>query len=313
MAKRQFEVPRAAFLPLEDNRRVESYRIAWGAAPSPAEQNSYDWIAAGARDDWRGRVRATDFSAAVTAVIHEISVAVEWLLPVTLVSPLPSDHGIWPTLQALHIPGVDIGRAKPIDTNLVHRVKEQLPDAFSVERDPVDAPPLVVATDGSTKGRFTGWGWLAVNGEYGLHGFGHHRQVVGPSAAAGAELRAIGDAVQHLRFGRLRVLTDSQTAIFFAEAWRTGSERLPDGYSVYRASGRLAGLVRIQRLIYDNRDRLELQWVEGHGGHPLNEAADALARLARRYAEGKSGLSADDYRARAAGLATAFLSSFNGA
>ena len=36
-----------------------------------------------------------------------------------------------------------------------------------------------------------------------------------------------------------------------------------------------------------HRDRIEVRWLKGHIGHDLNEAADALARLALHRANGR--------------------------
>ncbi|MGE2736059.1 hypothetical protein [Mycolicibacterium vaccae] len=46
-----------------------------------------------------------------------------------------------------------------------------------------------------------------------------------------------------------------------------------------RLSGKTPGLVRAQRMIYEERERITPVWVKGQRGEPLNEGADALARL----------------------------------
>jgi ribonuclease HI len=62
--------------------------------------------------------------------------------------------------------------------------------------------------------------------------------------------------------------------------------------------------------MYLNRERLDIRWIRSHQGEPLNEGADALARLASRYVKGDSELSAAAYRERAGGLASAFAAEF---
>jgi hypothetical protein len=52
-------------------------------------------------------------------------------------------------------------------------------------------------------------------------------------------------------------------------------------------------------------------WAKGHQGEPLNEGADALARLASRYAAGTSELTNAEYHRRAADLAKSFAAEFN--
>jgi ribonuclease HI len=93
--------------------------------------------------------------------------------------------------------------------------------------------------------------------------------------------------------------------------WMAGDDVLPQGYTTYRENGKTPGLVEARRLIHHARDRIHVAWVKGHQGEPLNEGADALARLASRYALGRSGLDADEYRRRAEDLAKAFSAEFN--
>ena len=54
------------------------------------------------------------------------------------------------------------------------------------------------------------------------------------------------------------------------------------------------------------RHRIDIGWVRGHAGDPLNEGADSLAKLARRAAEGTWGFTADDVPGRAREIADAF-------
>ena len=65
-----------------------------------------------------------------------------------------------------------------------------------------------------------------------------------------------------------------------------------------------------QNRIHAQRTRIDIQWQRGRQGDPLNEGADALARLASRRFASKGELSATEYHQRAAGLATAFAAEF---
>lgn len=65
-----------------------------------------------------------------------------------------------------------------------------------------------------------------------------------------------------------------------------------------------------RRRIYVERERIELRWVPGHSGDPLNEGADALARLGSRYRRGDADLDDDEYCRRASGIAQAFAAEF---
>jgi hypothetical protein len=124
------------------------------------------------------------------------------------------------------------------------------------------------------RGKVTGYGWLASSGEFGLQGFPHSRKQIGPEVVLVAELRAIGKAVHELRGRDITLLIDSKPAVAMVKRWMAGDDVLPQG-------------------------------------EPLNEGADALARLASRYVLGRSGLDADEYRRRAEDLAQAFSAEFN--
>ena len=174
-----------------------------------------------------------------------------------------------------------------------------------------DTTPVTVATDGSVRGSVTGCGWLASSGAHGQWGFHHSKRVVGNCVVLISELRSMGAAVRRLPGRQLTLVCDSQPAIAMARDWMAGHEVLPRGYTTERANGEEAGLVVIRRLIRENRDRISLVWAPGHRGEPLNEGADALSRLASRYAAGGSGLTGDEYRHRAAGIAEAFATEYN--
>ena len=125
-----------------------------------------------------------------------------------------------------------------------------------------------------------------------------------------AELRAIDDAVRKVPGRRLNIFCDNSYAVSMARKWMDGQQILPEGYRTERAAGKTAGLLIAQRRLHLNRARIDIRWTRSHQGEPLNEGADALARLASRYIRGDSGLSPTEYRRRARGLAEAFAAEF---
>ena len=165
--------------------------------------------------------------------------------------------------------------------------------------------PITVATDASVSRGITGFGVLADDGQYQLMAFPHQRKQIGSQPVLVAELRGINEAVRKFGHRPLTILTDSQESVAMVNRWRAGDEVLPRGYTTDRAVG-LAGLVEAQRRVRKHRDRIDIRWVRGHDGHLLNEGADALAKLARRYRLPGSGLTPSEYRRRAAGLADGF-------
>ncbi len=101
--------------------------------------------------------------------------------------------------------------------------------AFAGLRQASPADPVCVATDGSVRGKFTGYGWLASTGEYGLQGFRHSTKLIGPKVVLVAELRAIGGAaVQKLRGHEITVLSDSKLAVAMVQRWMAGEDVLPE-------------------------------------------------------------------------------------
>jgi ribonuclease HI len=89
----------------------------------------------------------------------------------------------------------------------------------------------------------------------------------------------------------------------YLRAWQRGRiERMPEGYSLLPRRGPEAAptLVRLAGIMAQHPE-IRLQHVHSHTGHPLNEAADALASLAQR------GLPAVETRSRAEGLVDAFV------
>lgn len=132
---------------------------------------------------------------------------------------------------------------------------------------PVDQlllPALTVALDGSVRGRFGGYGWLASDGRYGLQGRIDSRRFIGCRASMVAELRAIDDAVRKVPGRRLNIFCDNSYAVSMARKWMDGQQILPEGYRTERAAGKTAGLLIAQRRLHLNRARIDIRWTRSH-------------------------------------------------
>lgn len=167
--------------------------------------------------------------------------------------------------------------------------------------------PVAVAVDGSYKLHIgarvvkpMSWGFLATTGAYGLGTAIVPGRIVGGRPAEDgsgrdgvralqAELRAMANALQAVGTERpVRLLTDSRDAMGFITLWRDGHDVMPGGYdNAARASGRESTFDRLARRVREAGGRLAVEWVPGHSGHPLNEGADALAKMARAWATGR--------------------------
>ncbi|WP_030455289.1 ribonuclease HI [Herbidospora cretacea] len=174
-----------------------------------------------------------------------------------------------------------------------------------------DRRPLVAASDAAYKGRCGGLGFVVSNGRYGMKRWlpDTRRRLMDPSGQSKvlvAELRAAAMAIKALGdgAGKASLLLDSLGAIAYLRAWQRGDVgRMPDGYNLRpRASGAKPTLVALAARVA-KLPRLRIEHVKGHAGHPLNEAADALADIAMR--------SPEDRRERAEGIVEAFLKAWH--
>ncbi|AVT32680.1 hypothetical protein C6361_28055 [Plantactinospora sp. BC1] len=178
-----------------------------------------------------------------------------------------------------------------------------------------DGQPLVIGTDCSYRKRRnadrppyggpTCWGYVAANGNYGFGGVFMPRRIGGDPVSNG-EMRAVFWAVHRLvPQHRVVLVTDSMDTLELIEEWRTGSTRMPRGYTVHRESWRTAKLELLRRKVVEHSELIAVRWVRGHTGHPLNEGADALAKFAGLWATGRVSedvAKADAYRTAAAVL-----------
>jgi ribonuclease HI len=167
--------------------------------------------------------------------------------------------------------------------------------------------PLVAATDAGYKAKTAGMAFVVSDGRWGLRRWVRTPRLdpTGPSAVLIAELRAVAYLCESPH-GRLpdELLMDSASAIKYLRIWQAGDvSRMPPGYSLRQRWGHPTGeptLVRLARIMANNSG-IVIAHVYSHTGHPLNEAADSLASIARR------GEPAERTRSLAASQLEAFL------
>lgn len=136
--------------------------------------------------------------------------------------------------------------------------------------------PLVAAADGSALGNPgpAGWAWYVDEQTWRAGGWPHGTNNMGELQAVLDLLESTADRPER----ELRILCDSQYVINCITKWMPGWKR--------------NGWKKKDKKPVLNRDLLEaldaalqgrtysFEWVKGHAGHPLNEAADERARAA---------------------------------
>lgn len=261
---------------------------------------------------WSGTLRSATADVALLEVFVQIRREIDLPDRIRFLVRVPRGSLLWAHQEELRsaLPNCTIQGPGPRDGDLMTAAEAGLPAETPPPVDQLLLPALTVAADGSVRGRFGGYGWLASDGRYGLQGRIDSRTFIGCRASMVAELRAIDDAVRKVPGRRLNIFCDNSYAVSMARKWMDGQQILPEGYRTERAAGKTAGLLIAQRRLHLNRARIDIRWTRSHQGEPLNEGADALARLASRYIRGDSGLSPTEYRRRARGLAEAFAAEF---
>jgi ribonuclease HI len=175
--------------------------------------------------------------------------------------------------------------------------------------------PVLVATDGSSSGdgNHCSWAFIATSGHWGCQaGDYRHDNVNGRSGALIAELRAAYLALGCVP-GPVTLLVDSIIALRYLHAWRRGeTSRMPPQYDLHpRHAGAAPALVTLAELVSARRDVLALAHVKGHAGHTLNEGADLLATIARRWVAAAETLPQKAMQAEAADIAATFLAQWH--
>jgi ribonuclease HI len=274
---------------------------------------------------WSGSAAAPTRDAALVDIFSDIRSDIA--RPVRFAISVPPTNPIWQHINELQKAlGCLVERAHLGDQSLMdeagNRVRELLPVTNTlgfqtpppVEQpaekamEPVVGEPLTVATDGSVRGSYTGYGWLANDGRFRLLGSMKPKGLQVQKAVLLTELRAIDDAVRSLPGHPLTVLTDSTIAASLISDWMAGCDFYPHGFPGAEADQHPLSYIR--ESIHANRERLSCRWVKAHRGDPLNEGADALARLASRYVRGDTDLVGNEYERRAAGIAESFSAEF---
>ena len=175
--------------------------------------------------------------------------------------------------------------------------------------------PVLIATDGSSSGdgSHCAWAFIATSGYWGCQaGDYRHDNVNGRSGALIAELRAVYLALGCVA-GPVTLLIDSLIALRYLHAWRRGDTgRMPPQYDLHpRHSGAAPALVTLAELVSARRGELALAHVKGHAGHTLNEGADLLATVARRWVAAAETLPQKTMQAEAADIAATFLAQWH--
>jgi ribonuclease HI len=144
---------------------------------------------------------------------------------------------------------------------------------------------IVAAADGSALGNPgpAGWAWYVDDSRWAAGGWPHGTNNQG-------ELKAVIDLFQstaHLPDEDLRILCDSQYVINAVTKWMPGWKRKgwrkADGSPVLNLE-----LLKELDAAASGR-RYTFEWVKGHAGHSLNEAADERARaVATAYQNGSA-------------------------
>ncbi|MEO6509822.1 MAG: ribonuclease HI family protein [Nocardioides sp.] len=136
---------------------------------------------------------------------------------------------------------------------------------------------IIAAADGSALGNPgpAGWAWYVDDGCWASGGWPHGTNNMG-------ELMAVLDLLQqtaHLD-DELHVFCDSKYVIDSVTKWMPGWKR--KGWKT--AGGQPVKNVELMKALDaamdDRRQRVHFEWVKGHAGHALNEAADVRANAA---------------------------------
>lgn len=147
---------------------------------------------------------------------------------------------------------------------------------------------IIAAADGSALGNPgpAGWAWYIDDTRWAAGGWAHGTNNMG-------ELKAVLDlfeATAHLPETHLHVICDSKYTIDSITRWLPGWKK--KGWK--KADGKpVQNLELMQALDAAIEGRsYSFEWVKGHTGHPLNEAADQRANeAAQAYRDGKEPLS----------------------
>ena len=154
------------------------------------------------------------------------------------------------------------------------------------DQNPHRIPPLpatnrvVVGTDasrGRNAARGVSWGWASENG------FGDAGCTTKVRSINAAEIVAIARALEAIDWPTcVHFLSDSRAAVAAVRGLLNGHDAvsLGDRFPVDERASVVSALIAIHGRVREGR--VTVEWVRGHNGNRLNEAADRLAVLARR-------------------------------
>ncbi len=170
--------------------------------------------------------------------------------------------------------------------------------------------PIILATDGSSRGSIHSSAYIATTGAWGVDAAAYGLDRCKPQCALATELRAVYHGLSHLALDTSQVVihTDSTTTKRWLERWAEGHTAMPRWYSQERSGEQLPTINRLQSLVQANAGRLSVEHIPGHSGDLLNEAADGLAGIGTRRVMGH--YEAEDAMVRCSGLAASFLLSY---
>lgn len=152
---------------------------------------------------------------------------------------------------------------------------------------------IIAAADGSALGNPgpAGWAWYVDADRWAAGGWEHGTNNMG-------ELKAVLDlfeATAHLPQAHLQIICDSKYVIDSLTKWMPGWKK--KGWK--KSNGKpVLNLDLLQALdkAMDGRS-YSFEWVKGHSGHPLNEAADQLANgAAKSYQAGEGPEAGPGYK-----------------
>lgn len=270
--------PRPVDLAFARPRPPETIAIAVAAVDF-----GYRYAAAGELQSWAGFIAAPSKEAALLEAITRIRAEHGRHLRMRFLVNLQGRSPLWQQAHGTHW---WIERPDTSNQSFMDAAEERMRQAppTPVVSLPVDRDPITVAADGSVRGKHAGFAWLSCTGHYGVAGYRSSLNTVGRQPVLVSELLAIGDAVCELTRRRLSIVSDSQDAVAMVAHWTRGDTAMPVEYP---ADGPLHVA---RRQIHVDRERIAVRWAPGHRGEPLNEGADALARLASRHRRGDHDL-----------------------
>ena len=177
-------------------------------------------------------------------------------------------------------------------------------------------PQLIIAADGSHKGRIHSGGFLATNGRFGIQTFNYGKYDIDPhngECSNAAELSAILYSMGGMSHKTdITILSDSKYALRYIEKWKNGEDDMPNwcktNPSLPHDKRLVNNMHHLRTRIAKTSEHITTQHVRGHTGDLLNEAADSLAKIGRNVIE--SVYNKEEARRRAMGLVSGFLQAY---